>query len=158
MRRGLIWIVFLVLFGACQVSNRDMSIEQRHQVESEVQRAFEGLSQAAQTLDHERYFSFFDRSDLTILNADGSILDSYSEFQQTYQPQLEYIQKYNHLKFDPVTIDVIDENNAVLVNAYIGEVVLVSGDVLSVAGAGTQVWSKRTGEWKLVHVTNIVRS
>jgi len=100
---------------------------------------------------------FFDQEDFTILNADGTTIDSFEKFKTVYNPQFKAIQKYNTLNFDPVIIHVIDNENSVLVNEYSAELVLKSGDVISASGAGAQFWSKRSGEWKLVHISNASR-
>ncbi|WP_262694782.1 nuclear transport factor 2 family protein [Kordiimonas aquimaris] len=149
-------IAFLCLLtlAACSADKTSFTQEQEIQVTSEVNQAFLGLVEASKTLDHARYFSYFDTEKYTALNEDGTVLHSFAVFQEIYMPQVAYVERYNDLQFDNVKIDVIDKNTAVLVNEYTAEVVLTNGDIVKAAGAGTQVWSKRTGEWKLVNVSS----
>lgn len=131
-----------------------LSQESSSQISHDVNTSFNGLVDAVIKLDHEKYFSYFDEQKYTALNEDGSVTHSFKDFHDAYLPQVAYIDHYLDLKFNNVKIDVIDENTAVLVNEYVAEVKLTTGDVITAAGAGTQVWSKRTGEWKLVNVSS----
>ena len=123
-------------------------------IHMEISQAFAGLSDAVLKIDLDRYVSYFDKDKYTGLNEDGTVLHSFKAFETTSLPALQYIKSYNDLTFSNVKIDVIDKNTAILVNEYTAEVVLMSGDVVTASGAGTQVWSKRTGEWKLVNVSS----
>lgn len=144
----------LLALSACSSENITLTQQRENEITVEVNSAFDGLAEAARALDHERYFSYFDKDKYTTLNADGTVLHSLEAFQSAYFPQVAYTERYNSLTFDNVKIDVIDANNAVLVNEYTAEVVLKSGNTVTASGAGTQVWSRRTGEWKLVHVAS----
>lgn len=144
----------IVLAAACQVTPPPPSQVQVQTIEREIQAAFDNLSDAVKTLDHDRYFSLFDAQTFSILNADGTSDMSLDAFRNAYMPQVEFIERYNRLEFSDVEINVIDANTAVLLNRYIAEVELKSGDVINATGAGAQVWSKRANGWKLVHVSN----
>ena len=126
-------------------------------VRAEVQAAFDGLVAATKAVDTAAYFSFFDQSLFTALNADGSTLPSFEAFERLYGPQIGAIERYNSLVFDPVIINVIDANTAVLVNEFEADIVLPSGEAITARGSGVQVWSKRTGTWKLVHVSSAAK-
>lgn len=126
-------------------------------IKLEVEAAFDRLVDATVSADHDRYFSYFDQGSFSALSANGSTLSSFETFKLIYEPQLGAVQSYNVLKFDPVHIQVLDHNNAVLTNEYTAEVVLTSGEVVAASGAGAQVWSKSTGDWKLVHVSDAVK-
>ncbi|MDA8017939.1 MAG: nuclear transport factor 2 family protein [Thermoanaerobaculia bacterium] len=119
-----------------------------------VQHAFHGLAQAARALDHDRYFQHFDQAVFTALNADGTVTHSFEAFARDYRQQADFVQAYRSLDFHRVKITVIDAQTAVLVNEYRAQVILKSGQVVDAEGAGTQLWSRRTGTWKLVSVSS----
>ncbi len=60
---------------------------------------------------------------------------------------------YQSLKFPNVNVSVIDDNTAILVNEFTQTVLLRNGTTYTASGGGTQVWSKRSGQWKLVSVS-----
>ncbi len=131
-----------------------MTAQRENEIRTEVKAAFRGLAEASQTLDREKYFSYFDAEKYTALNENGVVLHSFDAFKEMYLPQLKYLENYQSLEFSNVKIDVIDASTAVLVNEYTATVTLTSGETVNAAGAGTQVWSKRTGSWKLVNVSS----
>ena len=144
------------LFAGCSSLQTAVS-RQQEELKSEVEAVFNDLVDAAKAGDIERYFSFFNVETFTALTADGSAIGTFDEFRERVCPQLESVERYNSLKFDPVTISVLDASHAVLVNEYSAEVVLKSGVVVAASGAGTQVWSKRGGTWRLVHVSDAIK-
>lgn len=147
-------LIFALSTGACVWDRANEYSPDDALIESEVETAFDQLVSAARAGDYKRYFSFFDTDTFTALNADGSTLRSFDAFKLTYEPQLGVVQSYKSLKFDPIYINVIDANNAILVNEFSAEVILTSGDVVFASGAGAQFWSRKSGEWKLVHVSD----
>lgn len=147
----------MLLLSACGVEDSQLTEDQEILIQNEIEDAFTELRKAAKTLNHERYLSFFDETSFSVLNADGTTLRIFEAFKNSYLPQLKHIKAYNSLKFDPVNINVIDTHNAILVNEYSAEVMLKSGEVIATSGAGIQFWSKRTGEWKLVHVSDVTK-
>ncbi len=147
-------LICTLIFAACYPTKSSAPLENKEQIKEEITIAFNSLASASKSLDTSQYYSFFDKEEFTLLNADGTTIDSFEEFKAVYDPQFNAIQKYNKLDFDPVIIHVIDDENSVLVNEYSAELVLKSGDLISASGAGAQFWSKRSGEWKLVHVSN----
>jgi len=157
MKPHLFIMMILLLLGACSSGEQRLTTEKEASIHDEIEGVFHELTKAAETLDHERYFSFFDENNFSVLNADGTTSSRFESFKNSYLPQLKHIQEYNYLEFDPVNISVIDIRNAVLVNEYSAEVMLKSGEVVTASGAGVQFWSKRTGEWKLVHVSDATK-
>lgn len=143
-----------ILLSACDTKEPPLTNQEEEELTKEVDLAFEGLADASKTLDHEKYFSYFDTEKYTALNENGSVLHSFGTFKEIYQPQLAFIKSYQSLEFSNVKIDVIDASTAVLVNEYQATVTLTSGETVTASGAGTQVWSKRTGAWKLVNVSS----
>ncbi len=151
---AIITILGILCLSACS-ANSDQPTEQREsEIRSEVKTAFQDLANAAQTLNHDRYFSSFDSDKFTALNENGGVLHSFDAFKEMYLPQLKYVESYQSLEFNNVKIDVINASTAVLVNEYKATVTLTSGETVMASGAGTQVWSKRSGVWKLVNVSS----
>jgi ketosteroid isomerase-like protein len=150
-------IASLITVSACSPTESTLTYQQKKELSEEVNLAFEGLADAVKTLNHTQYFSYFDKDNYTALNPDGTVLHSFDAFKKMYLPQTVYIQDYQNLTFNNVKIDIIDPNTAVLVNEYTAEIALKSGDTIKASGAGTQVWSKRTGAWKLVNVSSSVK-
>lgn len=50
-------------------------------------------------------------------------------------------------------MSVIDSYTAVLVNEFVQSMTLKDGSIINVSGGGSQVWSKRSGNWKIVSVS-----
>ena len=132
----------------------DLTDAQISSLKAEVKTEFDRLVLAAKTLDHDSYLSFFNAEQFTALNADGTTISDFKAFRDWYRPQMQAVREYNRLTFDPVSITILDARNAVLINEYIAEVVLTSGEVVTASGAGAQFWNKDTGDWKLVHVSS----
>ena len=63
------------------------------------------------------------------------------------------VEKNESLEFHNVKITVVDQNTAILINEYKQSMLLTSGDFIQLAGGGSQVWSKSSGEWKLVSIS-----
>lgn len=150
-------IVLAFAAAGCVSGQMQMSPQQEDVIKSEVEMAFEGLVNATKSGDHDLYFSYFDTGTFTALTSSGSTLPSFDAFKLTYEPQLRAVEAYNSLSFEPLHIRVIDAHNAILVNEYVADVVLTSGETVSAAGAGAQFWSKRSGTWKLVHISDAVK-
>lgn len=149
-----ITIIGLLGLSACTSEVGTLTPTRESEIRTEVNNAFQGLADASKTLDHEKYFSYFDAEKYTALAENGTVLHSFDAFKEIYEPQLKYIENYQSLEFSNVKIDVINASTAILVNEYDATVTLTSGETVSASGAGTQVWSKRTGSWKLVNVSS----
>jgi len=123
------------------------------QIESEVLEAFKGLSEAAESLDTERYFEFFDKDKFTGLNADGRVWHSFDNFEMLISAGFPMIKRSLSLEFNNVKVTVINPTTAILVNEYRHSILLRNGDVAKQLGGGTQVWSKYNNVWKLVSIS-----
>ena len=131
-----------------------MTEQQEQTARESVTKSFEGLAEAAKSLNSASYFEYFDKKDFTFLNDDGTVIHSFAEFEKFYRQGITSIEKYHSLEFSKVKITVLDSQTAILVNEFKAKILLKSGDQISMAGAGTQVWSKREGDWKLVNVSS----
>lgn len=126
-------------------------------VDASVQRTFGALVAAARSLDVDDYLSFFDREHFTALNADGSVVHSFAAFEDAIRNEFALLARYESLAFDRVKVTALDADTAILVNEFRAVVVLTSGETVSAAGGGTQVWRKTGGAWKLVSVSSSAR-
>ena len=154
MKYNILLVLLFMLMTACQPSEVGLSSNQESQIKAEIETVFQTFSSSAKNLDHDLYLSFFDENDFSILSADGTTLNSKEAFKTKYLPQLAHIEKYISLEFDPINFIVVDSQNAIIVNEFKAEVVLKNGDIISTSGAGAQFWSKRSGQWKLLHISD----
>ncbi|MEO1028680.1 MAG: hypothetical protein AAFX02_06435 [Pseudomonadota bacterium] len=131
------------LLAACAKEPNALSAQQRLEIEDQISARFESLAATARAGAFEQYLSHMDRDAISTLNADGSTFVSLDEFRSAYAPQFNLIEAYNYLNFDPVRIEIIDANTAILINEYVAKLVLKSGETITASGAGAQVWSKK---------------
>ena len=143
-----------IVLSACGQQDARLSKAEELKIHEAINQSFTGLAAAAKSLDAYSYYKYFDADKHTSLNEDGTVTHSFKEFKKTYDVQIPYIKEYKSLEFSNVKITVVDKNTAILVNEYKAEVLMKSGDVITALGAGTQVWSNTTGEWKLVNVSS----
>ncbi|MAO29828.1 MAG: hypothetical protein CL595_06120 [Alteromonas sp.] len=122
-------------------------------LEEEVLNSFQSLVEASKRLDAEAYFQHFDADKFVGLNSDGTNWNSMDELVPVINTGFSAIQKLNSLEFLNVKVSIIDDFTAILVNEFSQSVLLKSGATYTFSGGGTQVWSKRSGQWKLVSVS-----
>ena len=115
--------------------------------------AFLGLVEASKALDADRYFAYFDQEKFTGLNADGTVWRSMKDFKALVAPGFATVKSINSLEFSKVKVTEINPTTAILINEFKQRIELKNGEVVEQAGAGTQVWSKASGVWKLVSVS-----
>ncbi len=144
----------LIMITACAQNTQALTEAEERKVITEVQASFGALVAAAKTLRAEPYLAFFDAERLTALNEDGTVTHSLGEFAEHYTQGITHIKTYTSLEFSNVKITPINRTMAILVNEYEAGFILASDEAITVAGAGTQVWSKRNDDWKLVHVAS----
>ncbi|MEN1727479.1 MAG: nuclear transport factor 2 family protein [Pseudomonadota bacterium] len=123
------------------------------EVETEVQVAFESLVAASRALDMDRYLEHFDREHFVGLNSDGRTWQSLAELEPLVRGGFATTEAVLELHFPTVKISVIDAVTAVLVNEFEQTLLMNDGTTVQIAGGGAQVWSKRSGAWKLVSVS-----
>ena len=152
--KTVIAALLLFIMVGCVHKKSEASNEPYEEVVLEVNAAFNGLIEAVKSLDTGRYFQFFDEGRFTSMNADGTVFHNLTDFKDPYREQIAMIQKYESLQFQNVKVTVVNNTTAVLVNEYQASVVLKSGEKVLAAGAGTQVWSKATGVWKLINISS----
>lgn len=126
-------------------------------VRAAVEQSFASLVEASRALDVEEYLSHFDRDHFTALNADGTVVHSFADFEDAIRAHFTVLESYEALEFDRVKVTVLDADTAILVNEYRAVVRLASGTTIAAEGGGTQVWRRVDGDWKLVSVSSSAR-
>ncbi|MEM6646206.1 MAG: nuclear transport factor 2 family protein [Bacteroidota bacterium] len=133
-----------------------MSPDEAQAIEAEVRQAFQGLVEAARSLEAAPYLAYLARDGFTA-QLDGTVFASYNAFSAMYTEQLPSIEAILSLEFDNVQVSVLNRTTAVLVNAFTETIVLASGDTLDLAGGGSQVWTRVDAGWKLIHISGSTR-
>lgn len=122
-------------------------------IEKEIVASFQSLANAAKKLDTGLYFKHFDLEKFVGLNSDGTNWNSIDDFIPLINAGFDSIEEVISLDFTNVNVLVIDDYTAILVNEYSQSMRLQNQDVLTISGGGSQVWSKRSGNWKIVSVS-----
>ncbi len=148
----IIAITFLMLaIQSKSIAQPSDVIEKR--IKAEIQHSFEQLVDASKALDTKKYFSFIDEKKFSGLNAQGKNWNSIDGLRAMIEPGFAAVDKIKSLVFTNVHITVIDANTAILVNEFQQQVLLKNGARFEGVGGGAQVWSKSTGQWKLVSIS-----
>ena len=153
MKNKMIMFCLFLLFFSCDQENLKMADTQELTIKKEVNTAFLQLVESAKSLNVENYLNHFDSDNFIGINGDGTIIRSLSDFRKTYSEGMKYLKSYKSLKFPEVHITVINNITAILVNEFDMVGVSSTGDDFSASGAGTQVWSKKSGTWKRISVS-----
>ena len=138
-------LLLCLLTGCAKTSEDD-------QVRQEVLASFESLVASSKALDTQTYFKHFDNEKFSGLDASGQNWNSIDDLRALIEPGFNAVTKVDSLQFNNVKVTVVDSRNAVLVNEFEQLLTLKSGDQISLAGGGVQVWHKADGNWLLVSV------
>ena len=138
----------------CSVNRLYLSDDYVNKIDLEVRQSFGGLIEASKALDSQGYFDFFDSDKFIGLNSDGTNWNSISDLEIIIKSGCSAVDKVQSLIFTNVQVSVIDKSTAILVNEYEQEILLKTGELVIVAGGGTQVWSKKSGNWKIVSISS----
>lgn len=150
---NLLLVASLILLTGCSGNHDKLSKKTKERVEREVLESFDQLVDSVHGLNTKAYFNLIDHDKFVGLNSDGSNWNSIDDLKALIEPGFATIAKVDSLNFNKVKVSVIDERTAILVNEYEQTIVLKDGNKVSSAGGGTQVWSKISGNWKLVSVS-----
>ena len=129
-------------------------MNEEEKIKTDVYQAFQKLVEASKALDFDLYLSSFNQKKFSGLHADGTVMHSISDLEQTYRPGFEMVEKIEHLEFRNVKITVLNKTTAILVNEFQEVSLLKTGERIEGKGGGTQVWTKAEDEWKLVSVSS----
>ena len=149
-------LLVISLIG-CSDNRLHLSDNSVREINLEIRQSFDRLVEASKKLDSKRYFEFFDKDKFVGLNSDGKNWNSIDDLRKIVEPGFNAVDRVQFLVFTNIQVSVIDKNTAILVNEYEQEVVLKSGEVIDAAGGGTQVWSRESGEWKIVSVSSSIK-
>lgn len=125
----------------------------KNKIEVEILDVFNGLVQASKSLNSRKYFDYFDKEKFTGLNVDGTVWHSIQSLEAMISSGFAMTEKITSLEFKNVKVTVINSTIAILVNEYTQSMQLKSGDVVTLSGGGTQVWSNSNKVWKLVSIS-----
>jgi len=123
------------------------------EVKKEVLASFKSLVEASIKLDSKAYFAHFDKDKFIGLNSNGENWNSLQDLEPLIMNGFGSIKKVRLLTFTNVTVSVLNEQTAILVNEYVQSIELKNGKIVELAGGGTQVWFKQSGFWKIVSVS-----
>jgi len=154
VKNVLMLVLVLSSLMSCGQQDLKLSESEKNQIKTEVKESFESLIESTKQHDWDSYFDHFDQKNFTGLNADGTVWETFQEFKDSVSPIFEMIQSSDSLEFTNVKITALDHNTAILVNQYKQKIILNGGQEIKAAGGGTQVWSKVSGDWKLVSVSS----
>jgi len=146
----------ICLFAGHLIAQERGLFTEKHKaaIREEVRTEFQGLIEAAKSLDPERYLAYFDKDNFTGLNANGTVTHSLEEFANQYRRSLPLFDRYEYLEFFKVKITVLNRSTAILVNEFQADIQLREGSLISLSGGGSQVWHRKNGAWKLVSVSS----
>jgi ketosteroid isomerase-like protein len=152
--KELLFLCAILFVTSCSAIKNHSPVDvSTKSLKQEVEKEFQGLAAAIERLDMDAYLSYFDDEKFSGLNADGTNWTSLDALKAVVMPGFAFVEKVESLTFPHVHISVIDNNTVILVNEYEQVMLLKSGSRVSDAGGGTQVWSKSSGQWKLVSVS-----
>lgn len=146
----------IVAIGLCLpwLANAESNLKPNTKsAEQEVLASFHSLVDASKKLDVKAYFQHFDADKFVGLNSDGTNWNSIDDLEPIINAGFGSVKKVISLEFPNVRVSMIDDYTAVLINEFTQTILLKSGNTFHLAGGGTQVWSKRSGQWKLVSVS-----
>ena len=152
MNKTLILSILILLFS-CDRESLKVSETQELTIKKEVNTAFLQLIESAKSLNVENYLNHFDSNNFTGINGDGTIIRSLADFRKMYTEGMTHLKSYKSLEFPEVHITIINNFTAILVNEFDMVGISYTGDEFSASGAGTQIWSKKSGIWKLISVS-----
>jgi hypothetical protein len=134
-----------------------MTEGEKSQIQEAVILAFDGLVAASRSLNSERYLEYFDQANFTGLGEQGMIWRSIDEFAVVIRAGFSQVENVQSLRFKNIKITVVSRTVAILVNEFEDRYLLKSGEVVSGAGGGTQVWHLSSGTWRLISVSASAR-
>lgn len=143
----------LLIYTLCFCANTRSAFSD-DTVTQEVMHQFHRLVKAAEQRDISEYFNLVDMQKFVGLNSNGRNWNSAEELKSQLVDGFRAISAVNSLDFTNLNLSIIDQYTVVLVNEYQQMLTLTSGQIMAVKGGGTQVWSKRSGIWKLVSISS----
>lgn len=120
--------------------------------EREVCRRFRDMIDATRRLDGAALTSHYWEDGFSAIIG-GVIRRDFQAWRAELIAAFEMIARVEDLDFPEVAIQTIDPETILLLNTYTETLHMKDGTIVPVEGAGTQLWRRRDGEWRLSHVT-----
>lgn len=112
---------------------------------------FHNMVEDARRLDADAVLDHFWSDGFTAALA-GELVRDFPGWAGDYRALLSTTESLDRVDFPQVVVRTITEDTILLLNTYDQRIVLQSGDVLEPTGYGTQVWVRREGEWRIIHI------
>ena len=150
----MLCLASILFLSACGQNEVQLTVQEKSEIREAVHQTFRDFVEATKLLDPDSYFEYFDEEKFTSLNADGTVSHSIKELDNIIRSAFPVVKEIQSLEFSKVKVTVLNSTTAILVNEYADSTLLKDGALISGAGAGSQVWSKLNGRWKLVSVSS----
>lgn len=151
--KTLILSLFMSALQMNAFAGQALSEQQHRVITQEVTDAFGQLVNASKQKDSQAYLALIDRDRFVGMSAEGTVWKSADPLETLIVSSFAVPFTLESLAFTVVKISVIDGQTAVLVNEYEQTVRMKEGARHTYSGAGAQVWSKVSGNWKLVSIS-----
>ena len=112
---------------------------------------FHNMIEDARRLDADAVLDHFWADGFTAALA-GELVREFPGWAEGYRAALAGAQSLDQLDFPEVVVQTIAPDTILLLNTYDQHITLTSGDVVEPTGYGTQVWVRREGEWRIIHI------
>tara|TARA_R110000868_G_scaffold102686_2_gene282936 strand:- start:15757 stop:16266 length:510 start_codon:yes stop_codon:yes gene_type:complete len=112
---------------------------------------FHEMVAAAQRVETDAVFGFFQPDGFSAALS-GRLYSDWSAWAQEYRESVAAIASFDRMKFPEVRVRTIAPDTILLLNTYDEQVTLQDGSVHQLTGFGTQVWTRQTGDWRIVHI------
>lgn len=112
---------------------------------------FHNMVEDARRLDAEAVLDHFWSDGFTAALA-GELIRDFPGWADGYRSLLATTESLDRVDFPDVVVQTIAPDTILLLNTYDQLIVMQSQDVIEATGYGTQVWVRRDGEWRIIHI------
>jgi len=140
---------------ACNPVDQPMTAEEKAQIEADVTDTFNKMLEEAMTLDITSLedYNLFNEDYSTMM--DGEISVGGEKAMEMFTGAYAYIEKWLFVDILQLEVIALDQNTAVVINAFDEAYLTVTGDTVKVKGAGTYVMELVEGKWMALHLTGV---
>ena len=148
--RVIVILVFVSAVLAAQSNTGNMSLEQQQAIEKAVLKTHIQMSQADNSLDADKFFSYILDFDKGLIIQDGRLFQTRQEAYETVKQGFEGISQVKR-SYEQTYATVISPEVALLTARGTSTVTLSDGRVFSGPFAVSLVFVLRDGQWKVLH-------
>ena len=112
---------------------------------------FHNMVEDAERLDADAVLEHFWADGFTAALA-GELIRDFPGWADGYRALLDTTEALERVEFPEVVVRTIADDTILLLNTYDQQIRMQSGAVIEATGFGTQVWVRRDGEWRIVHI------